>query len=125
MSAPFISQAATDSLRALARRAMKSSCDIIRYLPGPPNPDNSPGDDQIYRQSGIPCRFTEGLLRGSEDLANMRLTGDARYQLRVPLGTDVVSSDVIELNGRQYEIVSDNINRTQTTSIALNLRLLT
>jgi hypothetical protein len=124
IASPFISQGARDSLRARSESAMLSRCDIIRYVPGPPNLDNSPGDATEQRQSGIACRFTEALLRGAEDLANLRLTGEARFSMRVPLGTDVLTSDVIELGGRQYEIVSDNINRTQVTSINLNLRLI-
>jgi hypothetical protein len=121
---PFISDAARDRLRALALRSMTGRCDIVRYTPGPPNPDNSPGDQIEQRQSGIPCRYSEGLLRGVETLVELRLTGEARYSLRLPLGTDVTTADVIEYAGRRYEIAADNIGRTQTTSINLTLRLL-
>jgi len=124
MSDPFISDAARDSLRALAERAMLSRCNIHRFVPGPPNLDNSPGDDVDQVQYDIPCRFTEGLLRGVETLIDLRLTGEARYSLRLPLGTDVLTSDVIELNGNRYEILASNSGRTQTTSILLTLHLL-
>jgi len=122
---PFISQGARDSLRALAERSMLSTCNIHRYTPGPPNPDNSPGDQIESVQTGIPCRFSEGLLRGVETLVELRITGEARYSLRLPLGTDVRDSDVIEIGGRRYEIMADTIGRTQTTSINLSLHLLT
>jgi len=124
MTYTYLPQPTIDSLRALDEQSMRTLCDIHRPLNSAVNEDNSPADNSEYVQTGIPCRFTISLLRASESLLAFGISGEIHGFLRVPIGTDVLTSDYIAYAGNQYEIVGTNLARTLTTSIQLALRMI-
>jgi hypothetical protein len=123
---PYLSAPTLAALMTLDESAMRSTCTITRHVAGPPNADNSPSDGTDYVQSNIKCRFTQLRRAPSiEDLYMQRITEVSEAFIRVPVGTDVLTSDTITLDGNQYEIVGTNEDRTFTTSVKLAVRRLT
>jgi hypothetical protein len=124
-SGAYLNAETLADLRALSEDTMRDVCEIHRPLNNAVNDDNSPADNAEYVQTNIKCRYIPVLVRAEEAIFDLRVTGELRAIMRFPLGTDVVRTDYLLYNARQYEIVGDNAGRTFATSIALTLRQVT
>jgi|SRR5215468_12646768 len=122
----YLETATMNRLKARDESAMRDTCQFHRINPGGMNPDNSPADGTVTITTS-PCRMTRLALhiRGTEQIFGFVLTGEYQAVLRVPLGTDVETTDIVVFGGDQYEIVGTNVGRTFATSLGLALRLIT
>jgi SPP1 family predicted phage head-tail adaptor len=93
-----------DTVRYYSEQMMEDSCEVIRMVEGGRDPYGDPLPPTETVVATTICRFRP--LGGDEEVIAGRLSATVETVVSLPFGTEVVSSDILRINGVDYNIVA-------------------
>lgn len=120
MVAPLIPTSTMARLRQVDERAMPSSCRVLRRADTVTGGRVAAGDE-VQVGSTVACRLSESRLRPREQGMIGRLGDETYGDLELPLGTEVLSGDRVEITTgasvQTFEITGDPWPASYSTSL--------
>ena len=124
---PLITDNQMAAIREIAEKGMVTTVTIYRRSGVVPSSSDDYGDNVEYDETTPSKRGSvQGWLRTApaqqaEVDGGMVIT-DAIWELRVPVGTDILAGDEVEIKGTSYDVASIDSDTTLLPYIKCNLR---